>query len=64
MDHLGHQKYKNKQLKNKILELENIFKPVSISIDGMDELKKTNKEENIYKRHLVRLVRLVNKLDF
>ena len=64
MDHLGHQKYKNKQLKNKILELENIFKPVNISIDGMDELKKTNKEENIYKRHLVRLVRLVNKLDF
>ena len=47
MDHLGHQKYKNKQLKNKILELENIFKPVNISIDGMDELKKTNKEENI-----------------
>ena len=64
MDHLGHQKYKNKQLKHKILELENIFKPVNISIDGMDELKKTNKEENIYKRHLVRLVRLVNKLDF
>ena len=29
MDHLRHQKYKNKQLKNSTLELENNFKPIT-----------------------------------
>ena len=28
MDHLRHQKYKNKQLQNSTLELENNFKPI------------------------------------
>ena len=44
MDHLRHQKYKNKRL-------ENNFKPINISINEMDEFekKRTNKEENIYK---------------
>ena len=48
MDHLRHQKYKNKRL-------ENNFKPINISINEMDEFekKRTNKEENIYKKHLV-----------
>ena len=48
MDHLRHQKYKNKQL-------ENNFKPINISINGIDkfEKKRTNKEENIYKKHFV-----------
>ena len=57
MIHLRHQKFKNKQLNNNILELENFFKPINISIIDMDKLKKkkkrTNKEENIYKKHLV-----------
>ena len=39
MDHLRHQKYKNKQLKNNTLQLEKF-------------LKRTNKEENIYKKTL------------
>ena len=62
MDHLKHQKYKNKQLKNSTLELENNFKTINMSINDMDkfEKKRTNKEENIYKKHLVWLVRLVN----
>ena len=48
MDHLRHQKYKNKQL-------ENNFKPINISINDIDkfEKKRTNKEENIYKKHFV-----------
>ena len=33
MDHLRHQKYKNKQLKNSTLEFENSFKPIIISIN-------------------------------
>ena len=33
MDHLRHQKYKNKQLKNSTLEFENNFKPIIISIN-------------------------------
>ena len=57
MDHLRHQKYQNKQLKNSTLELENNFKPINISINDMDKLvnvkKRTNKEDNIYKKQLV-----------
>ena len=43
MDHLRHQKYKNKRLEN------------NISINGMDKFEKRriNKEENTYKKHLV-----------
>ena len=61
MDHLRRQKYKNKQLKNSILELSN-FKPISISVNNMEKFKKkgASKEENIYKNHLVRMVQLVN----
>ena len=40
MDHLRHQKYKNKQLKNSILELENNFKPINISINDMNKFEK------------------------
>ena len=54
MDHLRHQKSKNKPLKNSTLELENNFKPINISINDMDKFeKKTNKEESICKKHLV-----------
>ena len=58
MDHLRHQKYKNKQLKNSNLELKNNFKPINISINDIDKLKKKeltkNKtKKNIYKKHLV-----------
>ena len=57
MDHLRHHKYQNKQLKNSTLELENNFKPINISINDMDKLvnvkKRTNKEDNIYKKQLV-----------
>ena len=31
MDHLRHQKYKNKKLKNNTLELEKHFKPINLS---------------------------------
>ena len=37
MDHLRDQKYKNKQLNKSTLELENNFKPISISINDMDK---------------------------
>ena len=40
MDHLRHQKYKNKQLKNSTLELENNFKPINICINDMDKFEK------------------------
>ena len=55
MDHLRHQKYKNKQLENSTLELENNFKPINISINDMDKYfkKRTNKEENIYKNSMI-----------
>ena len=48
MDYLGHQKYKSKRL-------ENNFKEISISVNDMDKFgkKRTNKEENIYIKHLV-----------
>ena len=40
MDHLRHQKYKRKQLKNSTLELENNFKQINISINYMNKSKK------------------------
>ena len=40
MDHLRHQKYKDKQLKNSSLELENNFKPINISTNNMDKFEK------------------------
>ena len=48
MDHLRHQKYKNKQLnntlvlkaKNNTLELENHFKPINTSLNDMNKFKK------------------------
>ena len=48
MDHLRHQKYKNKRLKNSTIKFENNFKPINISINDMDKFKKKKK-----KRHLV-----------
>ena len=39
MGHLRHQKYKNKQLKNSTLELENDLKAINISINDMDEFE-------------------------
>ena len=51
MDHFSCQKYKNNQFKNRILDLENNFK--SIKIMDKFEKKRTNKEEKIYKKHLV-----------
>ena len=46
MDHLRHQKYKNKRL-------ENNLKTINISINDMDKYekkKRNNKDENIYKK--------------
>ena len=40
MDNLRHQKYKNKQLKNSTLELENCFEQINISINYMDKFGK------------------------
>ena len=40
MNRLRDQKYKNKQLKNSTLELENYFKPINISINHMDKFEK------------------------
>ena len=56
MDHLRHQKYKTKELKNSTLELEINFRPINISINYIDRFKKkkrTKKEEKIYKKYLV-----------
>ena len=39
MDHVKHQKYKNKQLKNSNLELDNEFKLINISINDMDKFE-------------------------
>ena len=39
MDHVKHQKYKNKQLKNSTLELDNEFKLINISINDMDKFE-------------------------
>ena len=48
MDHLRHQKYKNKRL-------ENNFKPIHISINDMDEFEKKEltKKRTFTKKHLV-----------
>ena len=35
MDHFRHQRYKNKQLKNRTLELEINYKPINISINDI-----------------------------
>ena len=40
MDHLRHQKYKNKLLKNSILEIEKDFHPINISINDWVNSKK------------------------
>ena len=48
MNHLKHQKYKNKQsnntrvlkVRNSPLELEKDFEPINISINDMDKFKK------------------------
>ena len=40
MDHLRHQKCKNKQSKNSTLELENYFKPSNISMNDMEKFEK------------------------
>ena len=40
MDHLRHQKYKNKELRNNTLELENNFKPINMIMIWIN-LKKT-----------------------
>ena len=40
MDHLKHQKHKNKELKNRALELENNCKPINISITYIDKFEK------------------------
>ena len=40
MDYLRHQKYKNKQLKNSNLELEDNFNPIKLCINDMDKFEK------------------------
>ena len=60
MVHLRHYKYKKEQLnstgilkvKNCTLELENDCRPINISINVIDKFEKrrTNEEENIYKK--------------
>ena len=55
MDHLRHQKYKNKQLENRTLELENNFNPINVSIIDLNKCEKkrrNNKEETIHTKHL------------
>ena len=42
MNHLRHQKHKNKQLKNSNLELKNNVKPINIFINDIDKFKKKN----------------------
>ena len=57
MNHFRHQKYKNKELNNTQVPNENDFKASNKCIKDRDKLKKkrTNKEENIYKKDLVQL---------
>ena len=50
MDHLRHQKYKNKQFKNNTLLLEKCFKPINKSINDVDIFKK--KELKMLKKTL------------
>ena len=40
MDHSRHQKLKNKQFKNGVLESKNNSKPINITINYMDKFKK------------------------
>ena len=52
MNRLRHQKYKVLKIKNKIVELENDFNSINISMNNMDKFeKRTNKEQNIYKNN-------------
>ena len=46
------------KINNSTLELENDFKLINIVINDIDKLekKRSNKEESIYKKYLVRLV--------
>ena len=46
MDHLRHQKCKNKQLKNSTLESENNFKPSNISMNDMEKFEKKELTKN------------------
>ena len=48
MDHLIYQKYRNKRLENNV-------NPINVSINDTDksEEKRIDKEENIYKKHLL-----------
>ena len=46
MDHLRHQKCKNKQLKNSTLELDNNFKPSNISMNDMEKFEKKELTKN------------------
>ena len=46
MDHLRHQKCKNKQLKNSTLELENDFKQSNISMNDMEKFEKKELTKN------------------
>ena len=49
-------------VRNSPFELGKYFKPINISINNMDkfEEKEINKEANLCKKHLVRLLRLIN----
>ena len=50
MNRLRHQKYKVLKIKNNIVELENDFNSINISMNNMDKFeKRTNKEQNITK---------------
>ena len=52
MNRLRHQKYKVLKIKNNIVELENDFNSINISMNNMDKFeKRTNKEQNIYKNN-------------
>ena len=56
MDHRIHQKYKNKQLKNSTLELENKFKPINIPINYMDNFEDKRRE------HLLKTLCMIGKI--
>ena len=55
MDHLRHQKYKNKKIQDSTLKLENNFKLINKSINDMDkfEKKELTKKRTFIKKHLV-----------
>ena len=56
MDHLRHEKHKNKQKKKSTLELENNFKPSNIFINDMDKLKKRKWQRRGYLRKIVGVI--------